>query len=106
MKGKVIELNGEPGVFGIISTSRDVVDEDGVLNLPESPSGLYVQENGAYVAYNRPIPEKDYKQKRAEEYPTMGDQLDEIWKILDGIDGVASTLLDKVKAVKTKHPKP
>ena len=50
----------------------------------------------AYVSANA------YKAQRASEYPSIGDQLDALWK-----GGEAATeMLAKVQAVKTKYPKP
>lgn len=43
-----------------------------------------------------------YKYNRASEYPTIGDQLDALWKGGDA----AAEMLAKVQAVKTKYPKP
>jgi len=43
-----------------------------------------------------------YIDKRAAEYPLIGDQLDALWK---GGDAAAEMLV-KVQAVKTKYPKP
>ena len=42
---------------------------------------------------------KEYQRKRAEEYPTIKDQLDDIYH--NGIDGWKAT----IKAVKDKYPK-
>lgn len=42
------------------------------------------------------------QQKRASEYPPIGDQLDALWK--GGTE--AATMLEKVQAVKAKYPKP
>jgi hypothetical protein len=43
-----------------------------------------------------------YKYSRVAEYPSIGDQLDALWK-----GGEAATeMLAKVQAVKTKYPKP
>ena len=42
-----------------------------------------------------------YKNARAKEYPTIGDQLDALWKGGDA----AAEMLAKVQAVKTKYPK-
>jgi len=42
-----------------------------------------------------------YKAKRVAEYPTIGDQLDALWKGGDA----ATEMLAKVQAVKTKYPK-
>ena len=44
-----------------------------------------------------------YKQKRANEYPPIQDQLDMIYH--DNIDGT-TTWVDALTAVKVKHPKP
>ena len=44
----------------------------------------------------------EYKFKRAAEYPSIGDQLDALWKGGDA----AAEMLAKVQAVKTKYPKP
>jgi hypothetical protein len=46
-------------------------------------------------------PEPTYAQKRAAEYPPIGDQLDALWK---GGDAAAEMLV-KVQAVKSKYPK-
>ena len=45
---------------------------------------------------------KEYQRKRAAEYPSIGDQLDALWKGGDA----AAEMLAKVQAVKTKYPKP
>lgn len=42
-----------------------------------------------------------YKEKRAKEYPPIGDQLDALWKGGDA----AAEMLAKVQAVKNKYPK-
>ena len=43
-----------------------------------------------------------YARKRQQEYPSMGDQLDALWK--GGAD--AESMLQKIQAIKTKYPKP
>ena len=43
-----------------------------------------------------------YKYNRVKEYPSIGDQLDALWKGGDA----AAEMLAKVQAVKTKYPKP
>ena len=45
---------------------------------------------------------KAYIAKRIAEYPSIGDQLDALWKGGDA----AEEMLAKVQAVKTKYPKP
>lgn len=54
-----------------------------------------------------PARELSYKLKRAQEYPSIGDQLDAIYKKLslgepEDYDAIAA----KIDAVKKKHPKP
>lgn len=44
---------------------------------------------------------KEYITKRAVEYPSIGDQLDALWKGGDA----ATEMLAKVQAVKNKYPK-
>jgi hypothetical protein len=44
---------------------------------------------------------KEYITKRASEYPTIGDQLDALWKGGDA----ATQMLALVQAVKNKYPK-
>jgi hypothetical protein len=46
-------------------------------------------------------PELTYAQKRAVEYPPIGDQLDALWKGGDA----AAEMLAAVQAVKAKYPK-
>lgn len=55
---------------------------------------------------------KSYVQKRLSEYPSVGDQLDAIWKELNyrRLNGETLTqesdnILNKILAVKSKHPK-
>ena len=43
-----------------------------------------------------------YKYNRVKEYPSIGDQLDALWKGGEA----AAEMLAKVQAVKTKYPKP
>ena len=45
---------------------------------------------------------KEYQRQRAPEYPSIGDQLDAIWKGGDAYD----VMLAKVMAIKDKYPKP
>lgn len=43
-----------------------------------------------------------YARKRQQEYPSIGDQLDALWKG----GSAADAMLEKIQAVKTKYPKP
>lgn len=49
---------------------------------------------------------KTYKDRRREEYPPIGDQLDIIWKVLDvSGDTEAQAMKDQIEAIKVKYPK-
>lgn len=52
----------------------------------------------------------DYRAKRREAYPAIGEQLDALWKALatnpDALHPAAREMLDQVQAVKTQIPKP
>lgn len=52
-----------------------------------------------YAAY---LEANDYAEKRKKEYPSLGDQLDAIWKGGADFDAMKT----KVMAVKEKYPKP
>lgn len=48
-----------------------------------------------------------YDARRADEYPSVGEQLDAIWKALEGLTlpDEARDVLARIKAVKAAHPK-
>lgn len=63
--------------------------------------------NGNEVAYDNAavkalVASKAYIDNRRAEYPSIGDQLDALWK--GGDD--AAAMLEQVMAVKSKYPKP
>lgn len=70
----------------------------------------YIEENyhttrEAIEANSAPTQEyldTEYQRKRLPEYPSIGDQLDALWKGGDA----AAEMLAKVQAVKAKYPKP
>ena len=48
-----------------------------------------------------------YQDRRRLAYPSVGDQLDAIWKILNGTtDAESVSVREKILAVKVNHPKP
>lgn len=50
---------------------------------------------------------KSYRRQRKEAFPSIGDQLDAIWKMLEPAEGSeAKTLKDEIVAIKAAHPKP
>jgi hypothetical protein len=75
------------------------LDDDSFVHL--LPTGS-VPISDAEAEALRPKPaELTYAQKRAAEYPAIGDQLDALWKGGDA----ATEMLTKVQAVKAKYPK-
>tara|TARA_R110000803_G_scaffold141249_2_gene207721 strand:+ start:525 stop:821 length:297 start_codon:yes stop_codon:yes gene_type:complete len=76
-------------------------NSDGVMEITEFPNGIPSQalqdtwksEYDTYVLANA------YKSKRAEEYPSIADQLDDIYH--NGIDAWKAT----IKVTKDKYPK-
>jgi hypothetical protein len=62
---------------------------------PISEADIKAKQAELQTAYDN----KEYQRKRAAEYPTIKDQLDDIYH--NGIDGWKTT----IKAVKDKYPK-
>lgn len=73
----------------------DSVDHEYLL-----PAGS-VQITDTEAENLRPKTELTYAQKRAAEYPPIGDQLDALWKGGEA----AAEMLATVQAVKAKYPK-
>jgi hypothetical protein len=53
----------------------------------------------------------DHRPLRAAAYPSIGDQLDAIWKMLETLHPVSSSveaeaMRDRIRAVKVQFPKP
>jgi hypothetical protein len=87
-----------------------MINHDSIYAL--NPTVVTIRGDIAYdadnnvVEYDRAAVEahaasKEYITKRAAEYPTIGDQLDALWKGGDA----ATQMLAKVQAVKNKYPK-
>jgi hypothetical protein len=55
----------------------------------------------AHVAEQAALARTKYQRDRAAEYPSIGDQLDALWKGGDA----ATAMLAQVQAVKAKYPK-
>ena len=63
-------------------------------------------QNGSVVEYDMQsvqayVDAHEYIEKRRQEYPPIGDQLDALWKG----GSAAETMLSQVMAVKAKYPK-
>ena len=56
-------------------------------------------DDARYVTWTNTLKSQDYMFKRLQEYPSIGDQLDDIYH--NGIDGWKAT----IKTVKDKYPK-
>jgi len=55
------------------------------------------------------IPVPDYRDQRIRGYPTIGDQLDALWKLLGPTapqGSEAKAVFAQIQAVKAKYPKP
>jgi len=105
MKKRIIF--NENGISTSVYNDGSVTDND--PDVPESGTGLY-KKVGDVIS---PLTQEefdaeflDYKERREKEYPPTGDQLDEIWGLLEGLTDLSgSDNLSKIKAVKIKHPK-
>jgi hypothetical protein len=75
------------------------VVKDLSIRVPEG--AIQITQEEAEALCSKPA-ELTYAQKRADEYPPIGDQLDALWK-----GGTAAEeMLATVMAVKAKYPKP
>jgi len=51
--------------------------------------------------------EDDYRKRRVAEYPSLGDQLDDLWHAMDaGSIPKVEPFYTQIQAVKDKYPKP
>lgn len=96
MKNHLAIRKAYPNVV-IIDDTAGEFDADGKkVEIDQSKVDAAAKElSDAYAA-------KDYQRKRAAEYPTIGDQLDMIYKAGQGGDAFQAA----IKAVKDKYPKP
>lgn len=112
---QVVQLD-EDGYFFGMATADESPLEPGVLLIPGRcidvaapvvPSGKRAKWDGAWVFEDIPQPVVEpeyvptYADKRAMEYPSIGDQLDALWKGGDA----AAEMLAAIQAVKAKYPK-
>ena len=76
-----------------------------VVTIDDGAGAFDAQGNKVTIdlaAVNAWVDPDTYKYNRVAEYPSIGDQLDALWKGGDA----AAEMLAKVQAVKTKYPKP
>ena len=92
-KGMQWSLDGEPTNEAEFEAGFTILKANGV----EEPtwSALQTELTKMQAAYDA----KEYQRKRAKEYPSMADQLDDLYH--NGIDGWKAT----IKTTKDKYPK-
>ena len=83
-------------IYALYPTVVTIDDTAGAFDA----QGNKVEINMATV--NAWVDPDTYKYNRVKEYPSIGDQLDALWKGGEA----AAEMLAKVQAVKTKYPKP
>lgn len=79
----------------------EITDEKHAALLAGNAEGKQIASDAFGCPILDDLPKPTYAQLRADEYPSIRDQLDAIWK-----GGYAmEEMRDKVKAIKTKYPK-
>lgn len=90
---------------GDYMTGQPAGEEDQILHWDTEalgPQPTEEQLDAAYAAKLAAEAAVAYRAQRAAEYPSIGDQLDAMWKGGDA----AAEMLAQVQAVKAKYPKP
>jgi hypothetical protein len=82
-------------IYALYPTVATIDDGAGAFDADGNQVTIDLEAVNAWVDPNA------YKYNRAREYPTIGDQLDALWKGGDA----AAEMLAKVQAVKNKYPK-
>lgn len=78
-----------------------------VVGRPPQDGQRYRVEAGEFVIDATPDPEPDYRERRAESYPTLANQMDSLWHAMDsGVIPMVPAFYDPIKAVKDSIPKP
>lgn len=89
-------------------------EEKAKYGLQEMSNEEVAQRNQDELAHDEYMAKEHYKQARAEEYPSVGDQLEAMWGAIASLAVSANhplppateEVLDKIEAVKEKYPKP
>ena len=92
-KGLECSLNGDPTSEEEFKSSFVLIEANGV----EEPTWSKIQEH--LVIIQAEYDAKEYQRKREPEYPSIPDQLDDLYH--NGIDGWKAT----IKTTKDKYPK-
>lgn len=105
--GVIVSLASNPANLNSSYGTKLGLPDNG-YHSQEAPKGVKVGDliDGTPKPENRVSAFRSYAEKRAAEYPPIGDQLDEMWKIIDAANVAAgNSMLAAVKAVKAKYPK-
>lgn len=100
-----LAINGIDFSAGAYLTGQPAGEEDQILHWDAEalgPQPTAEQLDAAYEAKLAADAAVAYRAQRAAEYPSIGDQLDALWKGGDA----AAEMLAQVQAVKNKYPKP
>ena len=101
-------------------TVTNIVEWDGSSSHPDSGKWVLADANAyiggtydgsSFSTQATPADNRTYREKRANEYPTIGDQLDMLWHAVDTGDWTAAKVkttefYTALKAVKDANPKP
>lgn len=89
-----------PSIKGISTKSNVITSWDD--SLPSLTQELIDGYDKEYQSY---LDSTAYISARQKEYPSIGDQLDAIWKSQNGDSTEVNAMLLKINEVKAKHPK-
>jgi hypothetical protein len=87
-------------VMQVSSEPFEVHDEWTWVDCNDDVEQGYTFENGKFIP-PAPVPERTYSELRAKKYPSVGDQLDDLFKA--GL--FSEEMAAKIQAVKDKYPK-
>ena len=81
---------------------------------PTVPKPNQIEVARILTEYEAHLAAVEYRRLRAAEYPSIGDQLDALWKGIQGLSQATGAMLPKevadmadlIQSVKTKYPKP
>lgn len=93
----------------VILEDFEVNDNNGEITIKWNYSQPQPTEEELQTAYTASQAAQDaeaYKTKRAAEYPSIGDQLDVVFKALQSSDNPeVQPMIDEINAIKEKYPK-
>lgn len=100
---KIKKIEKIHAILSLVPNAQVVVEGDTVIwhdpaVAPVTDAEIDAELNRLKLDYNN----QEYARNRVSEYPSIGDQLDALWKGGEA----AEEMLAKVQAVKAKYPKP